>query len=62
MKGDVKRKTSPSTGKLEFLVSSSSPCWHPVQSLLTGVLILDGAVSERSGERRWGEGEFIVSS
>jgi hypothetical protein len=41
MKGDVKRKTSPSTGESKFLVSSSSPCWCPVHSLLTGVLILD---------------------
>jgi hypothetical protein len=62
MRGDVKRKSSPWTGKSEFLVSSSSPCWRPVQSLLTGALVLDWAVGVGSGERRWGDGEFIVDS
>src|ERR1017187_9112472 len=62
MKGDVKRKSSPSTGKSEVLVSSSSPSRCPGQSWLTGVLVLTRAVCVRSGERGWGDGEGIVSS
>ena len=62
MKGDVKGKTSPLTGKSEFLVPTSSPLWRPRQTWFTGPWILDGAVSVPGREGSGKDREFIVDS